>query len=209
MPAADRLTTDSLASDRSPTDPVIHHAAVFSAIVNTAARIDSTSGQRRLGSAIRVPGLWTGLLTRPRRWTADLPKQRGDLRSARWAGQRPAHNRVPSRKRPMGLLYRPARPRRVRLPFFTETAMVSATKESTHAFSLGRGGPGAAGRRLCVNPPGAGEAAGRRRRLPVSARRLRPGSRVVPGGAGTGARGRQPALQHRTVLRAPGRPQPG
>ena len=43
MTAATRLTTDSAASERKPTDPVSRHAAVFSAIVATAAAIDSAA----------------------------------------------------------------------------------------------------------------------------------------------------------------------
>jgi hypothetical protein len=36
-----RLTTDSMASDNRPTDPVSHHAPVFNAIVATATAIDN------------------------------------------------------------------------------------------------------------------------------------------------------------------------
>src|SRR5688500_17387813 len=39
--AATRLTTDSAASDSRPTDPVSAHATVWSAIVISAAAIDS------------------------------------------------------------------------------------------------------------------------------------------------------------------------
>ena len=41
MTAATRFTTDSAASERSPTDPVSHHATVFMAMVVTAAAIES------------------------------------------------------------------------------------------------------------------------------------------------------------------------
>ena len=39
--AATRLTTDSAASERRPTEPVSFHAAAFRAIVTTAAAIES------------------------------------------------------------------------------------------------------------------------------------------------------------------------
>ena len=41
MIAATRLTTDSIASDSKPTEPVSHQAKVFNAIVTTAAAMDS------------------------------------------------------------------------------------------------------------------------------------------------------------------------
>src|SRR5258708_3530183 len=45
MIAATRFTTDSAASDSNPTEPVSRHAAVFSAIVATAAATDSQSSR--------------------------------------------------------------------------------------------------------------------------------------------------------------------
>lgn len=36
-----RLTSDSIASDSRPTDPVSHHAPVFSAMVASAAAMES------------------------------------------------------------------------------------------------------------------------------------------------------------------------
>ena len=47
--AATRLTTDSAASDSSPTDPVSSHAPDFRPIVTTAAAIDIHAYRVRLG----------------------------------------------------------------------------------------------------------------------------------------------------------------
>src|SRR5450759_705333 len=49
--AATRLTTDSAASERSPTDPVSRYAPDFSAIVTTAAEIDSHANFVNPGNA--------------------------------------------------------------------------------------------------------------------------------------------------------------
>jgi len=43
MSAAARLTTDSAASERNPTEPVSRHAAALSAIVAAAAPIESAA----------------------------------------------------------------------------------------------------------------------------------------------------------------------
>ncbi len=53
--AAARFTNDSSASDRSPTEPVSHHAAPLSAIVATAARIDSQAKRTSEPRAIALP----------------------------------------------------------------------------------------------------------------------------------------------------------
>ena len=63
MIAATRLTRDSAASERSPTDPVIRQARVFSRIVTAAAAIDShakrlrSSGGRCRGGASEMSGI--------------------------------------------------------------------------------------------------------------------------------------------------------
>ncbi len=46
-----RLTTDSAASERSPTEPVSHQAAVFRAMVAIAAAIESQAKRVMLGGA--------------------------------------------------------------------------------------------------------------------------------------------------------------
>ncbi len=54
--AAPRLTKDSRASDRSPTEPVSHHAIVFSTIVATAAAIESQAKRTSEPRVMRVRG---------------------------------------------------------------------------------------------------------------------------------------------------------
>ncbi len=61
--AATRLTTDSAASESRPTDPVIHHAKVFSAMVRSAAAIDSHANLVRSTGWARARA--TGVLTAP------------------------------------------------------------------------------------------------------------------------------------------------
>jgi hypothetical protein len=51
MTAAMRLTTDSAASERRPTEPVSHQAAVFMPMVTIAAAIESHAKRVRLGWA--------------------------------------------------------------------------------------------------------------------------------------------------------------
>ena len=52
---ATRLTTDSAASDRRPTEPVIIHAVVFIPMVTTAAAIDSHANLVRSLAAGTAP----------------------------------------------------------------------------------------------------------------------------------------------------------
>src|SRR5512145_1415705 len=56
MAAAMRFTTDSAASERRPTEPVSHHAAVFMTIVTIAAAIESQAKRVRLGCVEVIAG---------------------------------------------------------------------------------------------------------------------------------------------------------
>ena len=87
--AATRLTTDSAASDSSPTDPVICHATVFSAIVTRAAAIDSHAN--RLRSVALGRDRFAGTDTVPLCWRARHRHvvSGGDRRHVLDAGTRP------------------------------------------------------------------------------------------------------------------------
>src|SRR5262249_60006088 len=55
--AARRLTNDSRASDRSPTEPVMKYAPAFRAMVSTAATIDSQANRVR-DRGLSIPGVY-------------------------------------------------------------------------------------------------------------------------------------------------------
>src|SRR4051812_14113362 len=75
MTAASRLTTDSAASESRPTDPVSRYAPAFSAMVTTAAAIDSHAYRSRpaaecSGSAPTCGNAIFFMAPRPSSWHA-------------------------------------------------------------------------------------------------------------------------------------------
>ena len=55
--AATRLTSDSMASESRPTEPVIHQATVFMAMVTSAAAMESQAKRARLVGGAAGPAM--------------------------------------------------------------------------------------------------------------------------------------------------------
>ena len=87
--AATRLTSDSAASDSSPTDPVTCQATVFRAMVTSAAAMDSHAN--RLRSTGRARARAAGMLTAPLSRGSSTPRdlRQGDGGHAPDAGGHP------------------------------------------------------------------------------------------------------------------------